>query len=269
MISVITPVFNGERFIEFCIRNVIEQNCRYAEHVIVDGCSTDGTVEIVRQFAENYPHIRWISEKDRGQSDAMNKGIAMARGEIVGFLNVDDYYEPGVLGKVAAMFERLPEPSLLVGTCNVWDNEGNLWFVSRPSKISLANLMLERFMEAFPMNSSAYFYHASLHRNIGLYNVDEHFGMDLDFIMRAVQVAHVTFVDEIWGNYRYLEGTKTFRDIKSGNSLLRSKSIVNSYRRKLPWAQQVKIRLLCVMFRNSEIWIRCATKIEGILRGTR
>ena len=100
MISVITPVYNGESFIESCIKIVIEQNCGDVEHIIVDGGSQDGTVTIIKQYAEKYPHIRWISEADQGQSDAMNKGLDMAKGNIISFLNVDDYYEPLVLNKI-------------------------------------------------------------------------------------------------------------------------------------------------------------------------
>jgi glycosyltransferase involved in cell wall biosynthesis len=96
MISIITPVYNGEEFIESCIKVVIDQACPEVEHIIVDGGSTDQTVDIIKQYAKQYPHIRWISEKDRGQSDAINKGIAMAKGEILSILNVDDYYEPNV-----------------------------------------------------------------------------------------------------------------------------------------------------------------------------
>src|SRR5215510_8009297 len=99
-LSIITPVFNGIGFIEFCIINVIEQECREAEHIIIDGGSTDGTLEIIRKYAEQHEHIRWVSEPDRGQSDAMNKGIAVATGKLVGCLNVDDYYEEGVLCEV-------------------------------------------------------------------------------------------------------------------------------------------------------------------------
>ena len=97
MISIITPVYNGKRFIEFCIKNVIDQKCPNMEHIIVDGGSTDGTVEIIQRYAERYKHIRWVSEKDKGQSDAMNKGIRLAEGNIIGILNADDYYEPNVL----------------------------------------------------------------------------------------------------------------------------------------------------------------------------
>ena len=89
-ISVITPVFNGERFIESCIRSVIDQNCPDVEHLIIDGCSTDRTLEIVKQYSETYPHIRWVSEKDKGQSDAMNKGIRMFGQALAGSQDLGD-----------------------------------------------------------------------------------------------------------------------------------------------------------------------------------
>jgi len=234
MISIITPVFNGEKFIDSCISNVMGQNCPDVEHIIIDGGSTDATASIVKTHADRYPHLRWVSEKDRGQSDAMNKGIAMARGEIIGILNVDDYYEPDTLRRITEEFKALPEPSLLVGNCNVWDDKGKLLFISRPSKISLTNILMGSFLEAFPMNPSAYFYHASLHDNIGLYKTDEHYGMDLDFIIRAVQHAHVAYRDQVWGNYRYLRGTKTHIDDVSGNNPKRVMAIVNGHLMKLP-----------------------------------
>ncbi|ACF14962.1 glycosyltransferase involved in cell wall biogenesis [Chloroherpeton thalassium ATCC 35110] len=91
-LTVITPVFNGEAFIEGCLQNVIEQNCPFAEHLIVDGGSKDKTVKILEDYSKKHSHIRFISENDNGQSDAMNKGIKMAKGDIISFLNVDDIY---------------------------------------------------------------------------------------------------------------------------------------------------------------------------------
>jgi len=243
MISIITPVFNGERFIESCIANVIEQNCPSLEHIIIDGASTDSTVAIVKKYADQHRHIRWVSEKDRGQSDAMNKGIALAKGNILGFLNVDDYYEPDVLRKIVEIFKTLPEPSLLVGNCNVWDDKGKLLFVSKPVKINMTNILLGRFLEAFPMNPTGYFYHASLHGAIGLYKTDEHYGMDLDFILRAVQQANVAYRDEVWGNYRYLQGTKTYTDDVSGANSRRVMTIVNYHLMALPRSQRYRIYL--------------------------
>jgi glycosyltransferase involved in cell wall biosynthesis len=80
-VSIITPVYNGEKFISGCIESVAAQNCAGVEHIIVDGGSSDRTVHIVREKAAAHPHLRWISEPDRGQSDALNKGIGMARAE--------------------------------------------------------------------------------------------------------------------------------------------------------------------------------------------
>ena len=237
-LSVITPVFNGARFIEFCIRNVIEQNCPDAEHIIIDGGSSDGSVEVIRRYADKYSHIRWISEKDRGQSDAMNKGIEMASGAILGFLNVDDYYEPDVLCEVVEMFKDLPEPALLIGNCNVWDDDGKLIDVNKPAKLSFL-LMLMQYIRAFPANPSAYFYHKSLHEKIGPYDIEEHYGMDVHFIFKAVQTVHVKYVDKLWGNYRYLSDTKTHMDVTSGRNRIRNIKITDHYRRQAPFHYRI------------------------------
>ena len=91
LVSVVTPSFNQAAFIEETIQSVLKQDYPHIEHIVVDGGSTDGTVDILQR----YPHLRWISEPDCGQSDALNKGFAMARGEILGWLNSDDTYNAG------------------------------------------------------------------------------------------------------------------------------------------------------------------------------
>ena len=257
-LSVITPVFNGARFIEFCIRNVIDQNCSDAEHVIIDGGSTDGTAEIIRRYAEEYPHIRWVSEKDQGQSDAMNKGIGMASGEILGILNVDDYYEPGTLSEIVGLFRTLPEPTLLVGNCNVWDDDEKLLSVNKPSRVSLLTLLM-LYIPAFPANPSAYFYHKSLHEKIGLYNVDEHYGMDIHFLFRATGAAHVRYMDKLWGNYRYLAGTKTHDDVESGRNKTRVTEIAEFYRKQAPARYRICSSLYVTMVK---IYKFCAGRLK-------
>ena len=233
-LSIITPVLNGARFIDFCIRNVIEQRCGEAEHIIVDGGSTDGTVDIIRKHAQEHEHIRWMSGPDKGQSDAMNKGLIAAAGEIIGFLNADDYYEDGVLREILSLFEHLPEPALLVGNCNFWTDGEKLAAVSRPSQVGLLSLLKGKYEEGFPINPSAYFYHKSLHQRIGLYELSDAYTMDLHFVFRAVQNAHVKYVDRTWGNFRYFEGTKTFEDTKSGMTTVRVRNITAHFRKQQP-----------------------------------
>lgn len=208
-ISVITPVYNGERFIESCLRSVAEQNCRDVEHLVIDGGSTDRTIEIVKDYANQYPHIRWVSEKDKGQSDAMNKGLRLARGSLIGFLNADDFYEPGALPAVLEVFKSLTEPSILVGNCNVIDGAGKLLWLNRPKTGYYQLLTVWRFK--WPSNPSAYFYHRSLHEKIGEFEIGEHYVMDYDFLLKAFRASNVVYVDRTFGNYRMYGDNKTSR----------------------------------------------------------
>ena len=95
-ISIVTPSYNQGQFIEEAIQSVLNQNYPNFEHIIIDGESTDKTIEVLKK----YPHLKWISEPDEGQSDAINKGFRRATGDIIGWLNADDYYLPGVFEKV-------------------------------------------------------------------------------------------------------------------------------------------------------------------------
>ncbi len=240
-LSIITPVCNCERFIEFCIKNVIEQSCLDAEHIIIDGSSTDKTVEIVKQYAKEYPHIRWISEKDNCPAEAMNKGIAMAKGEIIGILNADDFYEPNVLNKVLIAFETLPKPSLLVGNCNFWNEEDEIIGLDKPKNLKLEALLLGG---QIPMNSSAYFYHKSLHQKIGLYRVESNFRQkmlkpcfiifDRWFICKAVQNGNVKYMDETIGNFRIIKEAITLRRVQSGLAGKQNRYCTKTFLRELP-----------------------------------
>ena len=254
MISVVTPVYNGESFIESCIKVVIEQHCSEVEHIIVDGGSQDQTVEIVKQYAAQYPHIRWISEADQGQSDAMNKGINLAKGEILAILNVDDYYQPNVLNRVLDIFKTLPNNSFLVGNCKVWNEKGKVKFINKPQKLKFTELLLGWSINPHPINPSAYFYHKSLHNKIGLYNIEDHYTMDVDFLLRVVQKANIQYKDEIWGNYRDIEGTKTFNDRESGQGEKRMTTLFNQYYQQLSPMKRSQVKLKRYFLEN--IWKR-------------
>ncbi|MDO1451012.1 glycosyltransferase family 2 protein [Rhodocytophaga aerolata] len=240
MISVITPVFNNEKYIESCILDVINQRCSLVEHIIVDGGSSDKTLDVIKHYAVRYPHIRWISEKDNGQSHAMNKGIQMAKGSIIGFLNVDDYYEPTTLNTVIEIFKNLPKNSFLVGNCKVWSEKNEILFVNKPVNISLYNIYKD--LTNFPHNPSAYFYHASLHKLVGMYDEQDHYVMDFDFIMRVVQRAYLKYIDIDFGNYRVIPGAKSFEDAKAGNTVGRQQAILEKYRKNLSLTERLQLQ---------------------------
>ncbi|MGK7886164.1 MAG: glycosyltransferase family 2 protein [Crocosphaera sp.] len=249
MISVITPVYNGESFIESCIQVVIEQNCSDVEHIIVDGGSQDKTVEIIKQYADKYPHIRWISEADKGQSDAMNKGIKLAKGEILAILNVDDFYQPNVLNRVLDILNFLPNNSFLVGNCQVLNQNNQVQYINKPKKLHITDLLLGWETYPHPVNPSAYFYHKSLHEEIGWYDQEDHYTMDVDFLLRVVQKAQVKYVDELFGNYRCIPGTKTFTDKQKGESETRLQHLLDLYHQQLSPLDKIK-------FTIKDYWLR-------------
>jgi glycosyltransferase involved in cell wall biosynthesis len=230
-ISIITPVYNGKKFIESCLQNVIDQACDSVEHIIADGGSTDGTVEILQRYADQYSHIRYFSAPDQGQSDAMNKAVAIATGDIIGVLNIDDLYHPNALNRVLEAFGHLPTPSLLAGNCEVWDEASDQTHLNRPQQLSLHNLLIGR---VHLVNPVAYFYHASLHHKIGLYRLDEHYAMDVDFVLKAAMNAHLHYLDETLGFYRIYRETKTALDTQAGLSRQRYLDYLQEYTHKLP-----------------------------------
>ena len=119
-VTVITPVFNAARTLPETLASVREQGYPKLEHIVVDGGSTDGTVELLREA----DGIRWISEPDRGLAHALNKGIGLATGDVIGELNADDLYEPGTLQAVGEAFASRPEAMWLTGYCRIIDAEG-------------------------------------------------------------------------------------------------------------------------------------------------
>jgi glycosyltransferase involved in cell wall biosynthesis len=121
-LSVITPSLNSEEFIEDAILSVSRQQNVPVEHIVIDGASTDGTLAMVKR----YSGVRCISEPDRGQSDAINKGFLSATGELVGWLNADDYYLPGGLQAIARAAQAHPEADVIYGDCVFVDGAGKM-----------------------------------------------------------------------------------------------------------------------------------------------
>ena len=113
-IVIVTPAYNSAEYLERCILSIKNQSYRNYEHIIVDGKSTDQTVEIIRKYENTYP-MKWISEPDEGMYDAINKGFGMAEGDVLAWLNSDDFYFPWTLQVVARVFEE-KDIQWLIGT---------------------------------------------------------------------------------------------------------------------------------------------------------
>ena len=247
-LTIITPVLNGERFMESCLLNVRDQQCPDLEHLVIDNGSTDRTVGIVRAWQKRLPYVRLVSEPRKGLSRGLNHGVREARGKIISILNVDDFYEPGVLNEFLSIFPNLPEPSLVVGNCRVLDGDDKEIYINVPNKISYYHLLAGA---AHPVNPSAYFYHKSLHDVAGLYDENEKNAMDLDFLIRAVRDGHVTYVNKLWGNYRVYPETLTGQAMATGRLKENNRRIISRYYDKENFLVKMSVRAL----KFSRSWI--------------
>lgn len=233
-VSIITPVFNGVRYVQSCLEHVQRERFAGVEHIVVDGGSTDGTIDLVRAFAGQHADLRLMVNPGQRQSDAMNSGTDAARGDFISILNVDDFYEPGALRRAAECAATLRSPGLVVGNCALRDETLRIVTMFRPrSKLSL-RAFLCGYMH--PINPSSYLYHRALHHAIGGYRPDLDYTMDVDFIYRAVEsAAEVRRVDEHWGNMVEHGGSKTRQDKAAGRLKSRLEELQQEYLRRLPW----------------------------------
>lgn len=239
-LTILIVVLNNKEYIGQAIENFLSQNCLEADLLIMDGASTDGTIEVIQSYASNHPNISFVSEKDSGQSNAMNKGLKIAKGEFVSFLNVDDYYADGVFNEVIDLLNKDNTIDFITGNCHVWDAEGHLIYINRPSNLAKHHVLSGYH---FPINPTAYFYRKSIHEKVGFYNEKNHYNMDLEFIIRVALNYKLTYVDRDWGNFRMLPNTKTFSDQAANNLELRKKELLTQYLKQESYFVQIQVFL--------------------------
>ena len=200
-ISVITPSFNSEKFIQRAIDSVIMQGYPNFEHIVIDGGSTDTTVAILKK----YPEIKWISEIDEGQSDAMNKGFEMASGELIVYLNSDDYFLPNTFRIVSNYYSEHDSDVIVGNLCLVQRNETRLDY----SEWKFSKIIFPRFF-GFPYNPVTYFYKRRVQEEVGLFPKTENNVMDYWFLIRAFESRKVSKLNHVFGVFFLHEDCKSF-----------------------------------------------------------
>jgi glycosyltransferase involved in cell wall biosynthesis len=202
-ISVITPSYNQGRFIQKTIESVLGQDIPMLEYMIVDGGSIDETVTVLRQYEGR---IRWVSEKDDGQADAINKGIRATRGEIIGYLNSDDVYYPGALAAVLAFFERHPETKVVYGDADHIDADGRVI-----GPYDTEDWDYNRLRDVCFLCQPTVFFRRELIRKVGLFDPHLQYCMDYEYWLRLGAVTPFARLNRKLAGSRMYAGNKTLR----------------------------------------------------------
>jgi len=175
-ISIVTPSLNHGRFIEDAILSVAKQGYPNVEHIVVDGCSEDNTLSVLRSF----PHLRWISEPDKGLSDALNKGLEMASGELVGWLCADEYYLPGALHAVAKLCRANPGTDIFYGDSIFVDAHGRLQRAKTAHEFSHVILL---YYGCFILTDATFFRRGLIEAGF-LFDCNYRVVMDFEYLVR-------------------------------------------------------------------------------------
>lgn len=202
-ISVITPSYNQGAFIEKTIESVLAQNYPHFEHIVVDGGSSDCTLDILKR----YPHLRWLSESDKGQSNAVNKGLRMAEGEIIAWINSDDWYEPGAFHCIAEFFRNNPDKNVVMGDCNLVDERGIPFDKVVNAARGFEGLRQYWVPRSIPTQPAIFFRRRLLDR-CGYLDESLHLAMDYDLWMRFAQTEVFHRIPIPVANYRFHKDAK-------------------------------------------------------------
>ncbi len=206
-ISIITPSFNQGQYIEQTIDSVLSQNYPNLEYIIIDGGSTDNTVEIIKKYEKHLKY--WVSEPDRGQSHAINKGLAKATGDIFNWINSDDYLEQRALHEVGQYFMENPELKLLCGYGRIFESETGETKMQHRTKIykTVAKTLIQE-----ELNQQGMFYSLPLIKSLGGINESLNYVMDLELWFRfllAYGIKDINYTDKVLGYFRLHTQSKT------------------------------------------------------------
>jgi glycosyltransferase involved in cell wall biosynthesis len=204
-ISIVTPSLNQGRFIEDNIQGILNQDYLNFEHIIIDGGSSDGTVDILKK----YPHVKWVSEPDRGQSHALNKGFRMAQGDVIGWLNADDSYLPGTFELVVGALDKPRQRWVIIGDVEMTDEDGRVLQVleNHPRKFHQLLRFWDSKLRIFHQ-PGVFFLKDALDR-VGLLDESLNFAMDYDLWLRVSQEFTFHRVNAVFAQYRLHGSSKS------------------------------------------------------------
>lgn len=214
LVSIITPSFNQAKYLEQTIQSVLSQNYSNIEYIVIDGGSTDGSVDIIKKYQDKIKY--WLSEQDQGQTEAINKGFAKAQGEILAWINSDDSYNPNTVSEAVQYLIENPDVGMVYADCNFIDENGNVIGKFNAKQTDYKKLqqgsvhipqqtMFFRKRYWTPLDTSFYF------------------AMDYDLWTRIAKQAEIKYLQgKVWANFRIHTSSKTnVNDMRGWDEMLR------------------------------------------------
>lgn len=196
LVSIVIPSFNQVSYLETTLLSVLGQDYPRVETIVMDGGSTDGSADVIRSYEKRLAY--WVSEKDAGQADAINKGMARARGEIVAWLNSDDYYLPGAVRAALRAFERNPDALLVYGNMLAVDERGQTINSFRFKQLTLEDLLSFQII-----GQPAVFMRRAAFERAGGLDRSYHFLLDHHLWIRIAAQGRILHVPQTWAAARY------------------------------------------------------------------
>jgi glycosyltransferase involved in cell wall biosynthesis len=200
-VSIVSPSFNQAQFLEKAMRSVLEQDYPAIEYLVVDGGSTDGSVELIQKYADCIDW--WVSEKDRGQADGINKGLRRATGEIVAWLNSDDFYQPGAISSAVQALRENPDAGFVYGNLQVVNPAGETTNV-----LTYGDWKLPGLMEFKIIGQPTVFMRRDVLTQAGYLDESYHFLLDHHLWLRMALIAEPKYIPRLWAGEHYHPDSK-------------------------------------------------------------
>ncbi len=253
-ISIITPSFNCEKFIRDCIESILAQNYGNFEHIIVDGASRDGTVEILK----SYKHLKWISEPDKGEAEALNKALKLVSGDIICWLNADDYLVAGAFQKVLKKIDPENNIHVVYGRTRILDDADNFSWEKNPRRdMSFAHLLKLWRHHTMPHQPSMFFSRVVIEA-VGSYRQDLHYCIDAEMWLRMRRMFKFYKIDSVLSVARLeRKGAKSEGD--DAEQVRAFQEMIKPYFTDLSSSQKI-------LYHTDRIWFRAGQIIFGRLR---
>ncbi len=261
LVTIVTPSFNQVAFLEQAIRSVLGQSYPRIEYMVVDGGSTDGSVEIIRRYADRLAW--WVSEKDAGQADGINKGLRRARGEIVAWLNSDDYYLPTAVGQAVEAFRQNPQAGLVFSDVESVDAQGRRFNIMCFGNWGLSDLMSFRII-----SQPGVFIRRSVLEQAGYLDPNYHYLLDHHLWLRMAVLAPIQYAAGVrWAAARFHPAAKNVAQASGfGNEALRLAAWMEADPRFRPYLPKVRRRMWAGAYRLDAFYLLDAGQAGAALR---